>query len=695
MANAEAPVELTEEDLRRKNLILRNLQEALGTDKLVKQLSTPGKNVHLYWGTATTGRPHVGYMVPMQKIADFLNAGLRVTILFADVHAFLDNLKSTFEMLDYRVAYYEYTIKALLNALNVPLEKLHFVRGSSYQLSEPYTKDILRLCGNISQRDALRAGAEVVKQVDSPLLSGLLYPLLQAVDEQYLKVDGQCGGVDQRKIFILAEEQLPKIKLGKRWHLMNPMVPGLTGGKMSSSEIDSKIDLLDSPEIVAKKIDGACCEKGNPDDNGVLAFFHFVLLPIVHPNSIELDGKSFATYEEIKTDFESGALSEKTLKDYLKTFLINVLEKVQEQCKTPEMAETIKKAYPTTFEEELSENLKSRLKIEEDKENKKLAEIKDNLKLISSSGLEEKLNKNEPVKVLWRVSTKGRVNLGHIAGLIQLKRLQKLGCKCSVLISDIGGYLDNGKCPWNALEARAKYYEEALKQLAAAIGLTEIEFLHSSKNEFQESFTLDMYKIASKVTRDDSAIIKGNTLATHLWPIYFTLDIHYADADLIITGEEQKPFVDLANQLYDLLKMPQRAALFFSVIPGMNGEKMSASNSDFRLDLLDTAKQVKTKIGKSFCEPGNLEGNVALELAKLIIFPLEEKEIIIERPEEYGGNVVVPDYKALEDFFATQKIHPSDLKPMVTNKINAIIEPARAALTPQTKLVQAAFPKVK
>ncbi len=72
-------------------------------------------------------------------------------------------------------------------------------------------------------------------QVDDPLLSGLLYPLLQALDEHYLKVDGQFGGVDQRKIFILAEEQLPKLGKAffKRFHLMNHMVPGLTGAKMS------------------------------------------------------------------------------------------------------------------------------------------------------------------------------------------------------------------------------------------------------------------------------------------------------------------------------------------------------------------------------------------------------------------------------------------------------------------------------
>ena len=38
-----------------------------------------------------------------------------------------------------------------------------------------------------------------------------------------------------------ARENLPKLGYAKRAHLMNPMVPGLTGNKMSSSEVDSKI----------------------------------------------------------------------------------------------------------------------------------------------------------------------------------------------------------------------------------------------------------------------------------------------------------------------------------------------------------------------------------------------------------------------------------------------------------------------
>jgi tyrosyl-tRNA synthetase len=64
--------------------------------------------------------------------------------------------------------------------------------------------DNYRLCATVTEHDAKKAGAEVVKQVESPLLSGLLYPGLQALDEQYLDVDFQFGGVDQvRSIFCL------------------------------------------------------------------------------------------------------------------------------------------------------------------------------------------------------------------------------------------------------------------------------------------------------------------------------------------------------------------------------------------------------------------------------------------------------------------------------------------------------------
>jgi len=261
-------------------LITRRLGEVLGGDA-IKGILTEGKrHVKCYWGTAPTGRPHIGYFVPLTKIADFLRAGVEVTVLIADIHAFLDNMKAPLDLVAHRAKYYETLIRAVFDSLAIPTDKLKFVLGSTYQLTREYNLDNYRLCASVSEHDAKKAGAEVVKQVESPLLSGLLYPGLQALDEQYLDCDFQFGGIDQRKIFTFAELYLPRLGYRKRSHLMNTMVPGLGGGKMSASDPNSKIDLLEGPDAVKKKIKLAFCEEGNIDENGVLAFVGAVLMPI-------------------------------------------------------------------------------------------------------------------------------------------------------------------------------------------------------------------------------------------------------------------------------------------------------------------------------------------------------------------------------------------------------------------------------
>lgn len=60
----------------------------------------------------------------------------QVTILFADLHAYLDNMKAPWSLLELRVKYYEAVIKSMLKSIGVPLDKLKFVKGSDYQLSK-------------------------------------------------------------------------------------------------------------------------------------------------------------------------------------------------------------------------------------------------------------------------------------------------------------------------------------------------------------------------------------------------------------------------------------------------------------------------------------------------------------------------------------------------------------------------------
>ena len=109
----------------------------------------------------------------------------------------MDNLKAPLELVAHRTLYYKKVLLAVFTSLGIPTSKLRFVEGSSYQLSREYNLDNYKLCAIVSEHDAKKAGAEVVKQVESPLLSGLLYPGLQALDEQYLGCDFQFGGVDQ------------------------------------------------------------------------------------------------------------------------------------------------------------------------------------------------------------------------------------------------------------------------------------------------------------------------------------------------------------------------------------------------------------------------------------------------------------------------------------------------------------------
>ncbi|CRL07433.1 CLUMA_CG020402, isoform A [Clunio marinus] len=330
------------------NLITRNLQEILGEENLKKIVQE--RSLKVYWGTATTGKPHIAYFVPMIKIADFLKAGCEVTILFADLHAYLDNMKAPWVLLEQRTKYYEAVIKAMLKSIDVPLENLKFVQGTSYQLSREYTLDMYRLSSTVTQHDAKKAGAEVVKQVEYPLLSGLLYPGLQALDEEYLKVDAQFGGVDQRKIFTFAEKYLPQLGYTKRIHLMNPMVPGLAGGKMSSSEEDSKIDLLDSPAAVKRKIKRAFCEVGNISDNGLLSFVKHVLFSIFKEGQgFEVMRKTenggnvtYNKYDDLETAFAKQELHPGDLKASVENYINKLLE-------------PIRKAFDDDFHRKLSE----------------------------------------------------------------------------------------------------------------------------------------------------------------------------------------------------------------------------------------------------------------------------------------------------------------------------------------------------
>ncbi len=362
------------------NLITRNLQEVIGLDVLKKIVAV--RPLKIYLGTAVTGKPHIGYLLQLLKIVDYLRAGCEVTVLFADLHAMLDSLKTTPGLIEARTEYYTKIIKSTLRALGADIEQIKFVKGSDYQLTPEYTKDVYRFITHASIHDARKAGSEVVKQSENPKLGDLMYPVLQALDEEYLGVDCQTGGVDQKKIFVFAADYLPNIGYKKRIHLMTPMLKAIDAKcvsivsdsegteiveldqdneniqdtKMSSSNLNSKIDLLDTKNEVKKKINRAYCLEGDVSFNPLMELVKLVLFPLLENQGIEcftIDRPvefggtlKYTDYNTLEKDFVEKLLHPQDLKLAVSSVLNNFLDKIRVDFADKESQKLLKKAYP-------------------------------------------------------------------------------------------------------------------------------------------------------------------------------------------------------------------------------------------------------------------------------------------------------------------------------------------------------------
>lgn len=328
----------------RLKLIRRNIQEILG-DKDLENLLSEKKEISIYWGTMPTGSISIAYFFPMMKIADFLKAGLKVKILLADVHAALDSVP--WEELERRTAYYKKAITTMLETIGVSVDNLEFVLGSDIQTTKEFYMDLLKLSTIVSIHDATKAASEVVKLGDSPRLSGIIYPLVQVLDEEYLKVDMQFGGMDQRKIFVLAREALPKLGYKPRIEIINPLIRGLVGEKMSSSIKATKIDLMDNVKTVQKRINKAECVEGDPN-NGLMALTKYLIFGIIDKFVIERPEKwggnlEYSNYEDLEKDFVSKKLHPMDLKVGVAVELNKLLVNFRGN---EELTELHKKAYP-------------------------------------------------------------------------------------------------------------------------------------------------------------------------------------------------------------------------------------------------------------------------------------------------------------------------------------------------------------
>ena len=296
--------------------ITRNAAEVV-TEEELRELAADPEGRRAYVGYEPSGVLHVGHMLTANKLIDLQEAGFDVVVLLADVHAYL-NGKGTFEEIEATAE----RMQAQFLAYGLDESQTEFVYGSEFQFDRDYVLDLHALELEASLARAERSMSEI-QSGDTVRVSQAVYPLMQALDIVSLDLDLAVGGMEQRKVHMLARDVLPEVGYEAPTCLHTPLIADLaTGvGKMSSSE-GVTLSMADTAADVAEKVEGAYCpptadpdpdDEGRERENPVLQLFEYHVFPrfseVVVERPAEYGGDlTYGSYAALAADLESGEL---------------------------------------------------------------------------------------------------------------------------------------------------------------------------------------------------------------------------------------------------------------------------------------------------------------------------------------------------------------------------------------------------
>ena len=307
--------------------ITRNTEEIITEEELTALLAEK-KHPTTYCGYEVSGAVHIGTLVAVSKQKDFQEAGLKVKVLLADVHTYL-NRKGSEKWIDEMADYW----RACFIALG--LTNAEFVRGTEFEYDKEYIHDVLKLGLITTLARATRSMQEVARDIENAHVSQMMYPLMQIADIKHMGVDIAHGGMEQRKIHMLGREVLPDIGYRKPVCIHTPLLVSLQGPgcKMSSSKPETVISVDEKPEQIAEKISKAYCpleKEGNP----VLQMSKFLIFPATGKLEVTRPEKFggdiiFSSYPELEDAYLSKKLHPMDLKKAVTTALTERLEPVR------------------------------------------------------------------------------------------------------------------------------------------------------------------------------------------------------------------------------------------------------------------------------------------------------------------------------------------------------------------------------
>ena len=324
--------------------------------------------------------------------------------------------------------------------------------------------------------------------------------------------------------------------------------------------------------------------------------------------------------------------------------------------------------------------------------------------VVTEEELEELLSEPNPSIYIGYAPT-GEMHIGHFTTIRKLADFLRADLDVTVLIADLHAHLDDEKSPFDLLEARSEYYRTAIEAMVEAAGARseDIEFVNGTEFELDQPYTLELYRLLADTTisraqRAGSEVVRQSEnpkLGGLAYTLMQSLDVAALDADIAYGGIDQRGIYMLAREILPEHGHDKPLCLFAPLLSGLSGGKMSASEAGSGVRLSDDPETVSEKINGAYCPQGEVEDNGVLEYLQHLVFPILEEtgeSFVIERPEQYGGDIVYEEYGSLEADFVAGELHPQDLKGATGETIAEIIAPIRARFETEPELLDRAYP---
>ncbi len=305
---------------------------------------------------------------------------------------------------------------------------------------------------------------------------------------------------------------------------------------------------------------------------------------------------------------------------------------------------------------------------------------------VTESELDILLSKKESPRAYIGFEPSGLLHAGSLVPMLKCRELIDAGFEVTILLADWHGYI-NDKLGgiWDNLNAGVEYQRQMFSVFCPGVKFkTANELVHGEGywemvlRVSKASSLKRMRRALSIMGRDEADGDKD--MSKFFYPAMQATDIYALKADLALGGMDQRHAHMLARDAADKLKLPKPVALHTPLLGSLSGPgrmdtdvKMSKSDPTGTLLIHDSKKKLTKKLSKAYCPPER-EGNPVLDIWQHLLEPALGN-IIIERPEKFGGNLTFDSYEKLESAYLSSSLHPLDLKNGTASALYQIIKP--------------------